>query len=206
MTLPIRISAPPPNGGHEDGEGSCYCDLVEINDWGAFEIVEALSGELATLLRQKSTSAYLVRTHGDMEVGPPFCHPDADDEPMYCAVDHLGRIERDPAANEALWRCANAAVELPGGHRLAEPARDRVKDLAARALAHEAGKLEEQQRRRPVREQRRVVGGYEAAAGHMGVAVPREVIDEPLPDIVAAKTHGRCPLVFRSSSQHDSAA
>ncbi len=115
MTLPLRISTPSPNGRHEDGEGSCYCDLVEINDWGAFEIVEALSGELATLLRQKSTSAYLVRTHGDMEVGPPFCHPDADDEPMYCAVDHLGRIERDPAANEALWRCANAAVELPGG-------------------------------------------------------------------------------------------
>ncbi len=61
VTLPLRISTPSPNGRHEDGEGSCYCDLVEINDWGAFEIVEALSGELATLLRQKSTSAYLVR-------------------------------------------------------------------------------------------------------------------------------------------------
>ncbi|SFU97878.1 MULTISPECIES: hypothetical protein [unclassified Methylobacterium] len=118
MKLPIRISTSPPNEGHEDDEGSFYCDLVEIRDWGAFQILEALPGEIATLLRQATTIAYLVRMHGDMEIGLLFCHADTEDELMYCAVDHLGRIEREPAANEALWRCANAAMELPDGHRL----------------------------------------------------------------------------------------
>ena len=74
------------------------------------------------ILRRPSTIGYLVRGHDDREVGLLFCHEDAEDWVMYLAVDHLGRVSREPAANEALWRCANAAAELPFGYRLARAA------------------------------------------------------------------------------------
>lgn len=123
MKLPIRISTSPPSlGDVTPEEASYYCDLIEIGDWRTYAVVEALDGATRDLLGQPSTIAYVVRTYGDREIGLLFCHEDAEDWVLYRAVDPHGHVSREPAANEALWRCANAAAELPFGYRLARAA------------------------------------------------------------------------------------
>ena len=127
MKLPIRISTSPPSFGDvAPGEASYYCDLIETDDWQAFAVVHEIDGETRDMLRRPGTIGYLVRIHGDREIGLLFCHEDGEEWIMYRAVDHLGHVSLEPAANEALWRCANAAAELPFGHRLALSAEPRA--------------------------------------------------------------------------------
>lgn len=63
-------------------------------------------------------SGYRVMGTQDTEIGILICVEDAEDGMMYIGLDHAGILCREPAANEALWSVANAAVSLPRGHRL----------------------------------------------------------------------------------------
>lgn len=119
-TLPIRISTAPPSLSDTDArEMSFYCDLHETQDWSVYEISRAVPPDVQGLLARPETVTYLVRMSGDKEIGLLFCHEDDEEWVMYCAVDGAGNVTREPAANEALWKVANAAFRLPDGHRLA---------------------------------------------------------------------------------------
>ena len=120
MILPFRISTSPPSFSDrsDDADASYYCDIYEFDHWRSLPIVEDLSKDERLAIVDAGLVGYRVMAADDKEFAILVCVEDDEDGFIYYAIDHRGRVEREPAANEALWHPANTATALPDGYRL----------------------------------------------------------------------------------------
>ena len=124
MTLPFRISTSPPSFSdrEEDADASYYCDVYPFDAWKKLSVIQWLCEDYKNQIGDEPVAVYRVKGAEDKEFAILFCVEDDEDGLIYFAIDYAGRVEREPAANEALWHAANAAIRLPAGYRLSREA------------------------------------------------------------------------------------
>lgn len=88
---------------------SLYCDLYETQEWRTHAIAAHMTAAVEEYVSRPGTIAYVVRMSDRGDIGLLFCHQDDEDFLTYRGIDGSGTITHEPAANEALWKIANAA-------------------------------------------------------------------------------------------------
>lgn len=110
--MELRISTSPPNDWDGDAdEASHYCDIREVDDWRSSPVLARVPEPVRDGLLRSGLAGYAVAAvYADRGIGLLVCVDDEQDGVAYVGIDRHGRTSRQPAANEAFWHAANAAM------------------------------------------------------------------------------------------------